>query len=1579
MDSFIFNSFKNDIINGNAKKEDTWYFYPVKKSFTADCEYLRYAESLTDITKLTSSFSFPTFNSYITDMKTITYIYSRMTDTDDADEPQFVTQDNFTEFVSGLTLDDPRRYDYLSALFFTSSTNTADEIGKFARIDHFEDVYATNGTISKTIPVYKGFYYVRTVEELKWCANRVNGVVGSERTTKYDNTINIVLGDNIGLNVTSALSANKKITTHIGEYDDRHFEGVFFGNGYKFTNVTIECNNNNNGIFGTIGISGIVDSFRVDGKNMLLATKRLDISHLKLDSSDINAGFICGKNYGAISNVEMSGTIYVSGFVPAMYSMSNKTTDNGVAFGNPLENMFYPDYLCFNSPGNIIPYIGYFNEGVFATLSGRRAEFDVWGNTKFIDQSFWNYYNIDFVPYTTEDYTTDDGYASATLYAVKTTEDKTKYLPSPAYWYYQTTYTDKDTGAHILHATRYENRANILFFDSNITPSTIRLQDNTDIGFLGTIGFVPNVNNFNIPYNKPWYELDANTAGLFNDTLALNIENSLMLAGNNFSYIKYATWLDKSIKMNIQNRAAYCVSPVAGNNAGTMQNMNINTIMKTNDTFVGFAGGVAGKQADGAILNCVCNFKFNDDNTRSFYRNDSEAATKIPPRIYAFAKRSIKNVGGLFGSYIIGPTIAGLQLINVSASLNTDTVIRFNNDNSDYPGLLYNELSANQLDYYFANRFGGMAAIAEFHTSNCQDIWIQTNEGNTLNDPAYKLAIFSGCAFKYIENNYSETSDYVQLGTFAAKYDLSKAEKYGGSNYSFGVASPFIAEIKPVYNSTPSIISTMYSNITSAGAYCRSNFEQITTKGNWTAQSPYSGDVNVSSRVGLFTVDQNFASPLTDPLFYCINCECDLPGIGNRGITNNGNYNILDRNIIEGENFALDIKKIPSKIFAFSETDIYCKLLDNGSLFSTVTVPRAANIKANNDDVAFKDNEHIPDGNKYPTTYPYFGSDISLYPASAEEPVCELATFDYDKLKALEAEVGGTARGEMYDKPMVLNAFTVPTYMGSTCIIETLCEQYPNGTGINEDAENIFRMWRFKVIPEISDTIYADYVGENKYPWTKWYNFSEDKAVRIEENDSLRYYIGMHLKDHDDNYNLAPPNNMFMCTLIEAYVSAGDDTSHEVTSGDYVEMHNWFGDSKNGSNRYNKMTTVILDTYHMEESRLCVLADLKNTVPFNDLLFDLNRCSYGIDDYGRLCICTYGDKLDPYIYKTGKLNEQYQAVARARLLSDGVSSKYHGTVPGVATDGYFTSPINQYTVIIDPRANASEQIQNPYIGQLEFVADGLGSDDNMDKDAYAVELNNKRRSLMTSFEARNNNRSTNREPGRFYNDLLRCTNVDLPGIRYKGDSVADFPIIKSYLNSEPIKTSKYYGIWLNKLESDAAVETDDSKVTDYFKYTYVKSNPVDMSILSMPVKFDIVKNDDDKLKAGYWFKYNERIDRRTKSMRQVQEYYLEHNDNLTYNGSVLHFGKTLNEANILNKDHLNSKTITACGVSSISADDFEGILVMTDGKTSDEMKPVMYINVGLGECPEGTSWALECEKAKGDNKDASYSGLLLEV
>jgi hypothetical protein len=80
---------------------------------------------------------------------------------------------------------------HLSALFFVPDTN-------YWSVEYYVDVMQSDGNIvPSAIP--RGFYYVKTAEELLWCANKVNG-------TNYDNKINIVLGDNIGKSLDVDLS-----------------------------------------------------------------------------------------------------------------------------------------------------------------------------------------------------------------------------------------------------------------------------------------------------------------------------------------------------------------------------------------------------------------------------------------------------------------------------------------------------------------------------------------------------------------------------------------------------------------------------------------------------------------------------------------------------------------------------------------------------------------------------------------------------------------------------------------------------------------------------------------------------------------------------------------------------------------------------------------------------------------------------------------------------------------------------------------------------------------------------------------------------------------------------------------------------------------------------------------------------------------------------------------------------------------------------------------------------------------------------------------------------------------------------
>ena len=141
--------------------------------------------------------------------------------------------------------------------------------------------------------------------------------------------------------------------------------------------------------------------------------------------------------------------------------------------------------------------------------------------------------------------------------------------------------------------------------------------------------------------------------------------------------------------------------------------------------------------------------------------------------------------------------------------------------------------------------------------------------------------------------------------------------------------------------------------------------------------------------------------------------------------------------------------------------------------------------------------------------------------------------------------------------------------------------------------------------------------------------------------------------------------------------------------------------------------------------------------------------------------------------------------------------------------------------------------------------------------------------------------------------------------------------------------------------------------------------------IELPVQFDY-KNG----KRGFW--YNAGV---------VTSGDYEYNDNVNYYGNILAIGKTLSQHSILNK--CLTTTEMTWTVSGFSADDFEGLYI-----TDSAHKPVMYIDVGLGECSDGTSWSfssypsvnsgdyiteLDPEAAYIDAMNTNCSGLLLEI
>ena len=936
MDSFIFNSFKQRLLEADVPKQDTWSFYPVNTKFSEEYEnklpYLKNTSDIGFFGEEPRDFDFTSMdnNPYRTTLYTKTYSYNSMFELDNPSEPRYVTLDTFDEFNEETN----NTQTHLKELFFVSPDESAGA-GKFYSVDYVKD----NGT-----KVPKGFYYVKTAEELLWCANKVNGI-------NYDNKINIVLGDNIGNlidndNITVDNIAEheldlKRITFCIGSNPAQPFEGVFYGNGFKLVNIELICNNDVNGIIGYLGIEGKISTVAIDGFNIIKCNKKINIDHLCNYGTNVYASLLCGKNNGVIENILVEGITVFYDFIPSMYSIKNKTDIEDNDGSNA--GMYYPDYYCYDSIGNIVPYIGYFNEGVFGTYSGY---------SNGINYYYWNTH----INHDTEIKTLSDSYIS------------------PLEWYYWNGLSMNEYDGYYMHFTREADRVNILWYDSGI------------------------IDNINMLEGLPNGGAAISDNGLF----PCNVEN--LDEPDSMRILKYALYLNQSIKLSQQNRLAYYVSPVIGMNNSNVSNIRINNSIYTSGTFVGFIGGVAGMQANGILSNIKTNvssydvFADQEDWDKCYYKRQF-----VSTKDFNFPKKSIKNISSLFGSCIVG-NMDSLKLNSVYSHLMNYNNIIFNG-NKDNP--IYD-------DYYFLNKFGALAAVVEYNTSNISDIWYNKID---LNDIEKRSINITDSYFGYdedISKNNSYTGNVILQKPYSIEIDDFVVPKDEYRNM-YGVASPLIAEIKPVYQAIPSIITTLYPNIA-----------------HYVAKSP--DDITKYYRVGLFTTDQNLASPYSNINFQGIDLEVDLPGVANGYYDEDGNPTdftyaaaaggVVDRlNNSAGLNFDLDIRNIASKLIYWENSYTVNNTLNIQSPVTTIKVPGKAFIepavyatKVNSAGYAdmsttglCNGSNDIPDNaiviepsegtvygyaaNKVINRYSYFGSDLELIP-NVSNGQTDLSVFD---------------------------------------------------------------------------------------------------------------------------------------------------------------------------------------------------------------------------------------------------------------------------------------------------------------------------------------------------------------------------------------------------------------------------------------------------------------------------------------------------------------------------------------------------------------------------------------------------------
>ena len=540
MDSFIFNTYKNYLLKGGLDDKDVWTFHLVNKSFGEDLkDILPKLGTLADVERYvfvndpTIARKGMALNKYTSHAQAVKYTYKVSTSTVQAERPTYVDMDNWDEFNEKYP-----NQPHLYAIFF-------DENSSFRRLYDTGEVDPET-----TLPIMKarGFYYVETAEELKWCADKVNGIIGGSKSPVYNNFINIVLGDNLGYGKAEE-NSYKHIDFSIGMYVDRPYEGIFYGNGYIIENIALECNANSSGIIGYLGTSGIISTIRIKGHNLLKCNKKISIDHMTDDACDVNAGFLCGKNNGLISDVLFQGSVTITDFIPGAYPVRNKTDDDGNAFDNPDANRYYPDYLCINSMSNIVPYIGYFGEGVFGSLA-----------MSGINRGYWK----------------SNGMYAGDISVVGDAATVNYFYPydnsSCAEWAYPSAANNKDL---------YEVTGHTLFYNINAMFDTNALLADKQGDWCSELSM------FKVS-STPSGDPDAGT--------------------RIFNYEISATqYLDRAVKMHQFNRVSYNTGLLIGCNEGNVANIAMNASAYTSGTYVGFLGGIAGKQAaDYKTINNVC-------------------------------------------------------------------------------------------------------------------------------------------------------------------------------------------------------------------------------------------------------------------------------------------------------------------------------------------------------------------------------------------------------------------------------------------------------------------------------------------------------------------------------------------------------------------------------------------------------------------------------------------------------------------------------------------------------------------------------------------------------------------------------------------------------------------------------------------------------------------------------------------------------------------------------------------------------------------------------------------------------------
>lgn len=784
MSSFVFNSFKKRYLNGEVPSADEWTFIPVadtfKKHFEFDDVRLDHYRTICDFYTVNHNKNADYF-----------YIHGDYINKNQFGAEQYIKTNNANfqlmgkDFLEGI----PVTFRWKKVIDDNDFNNkpmfiTKDNYGSL--LTYYTDTLKDNPYIEVYLDM-GGFYFIRSKDELEWFAERVN---------QNDRIIGVI-GDNF----------DGVISKPIG-YDEKHpFNGILDGNYFTF-DITVKAQYTDNGIVGVLGSQGIVRNFVLSHTNAnrvsIDCEKPINLTHIKSDGRDINCGLLVGRNYGIIENIDASNlnSFNIYGCVPSVYSVTNKSdnykwneSENIVRakFDANNENFLYLNSYCINSPGNICPYVGYFNEGKFAddaTVLSTDMAYDVSSgfNTGVNELQFMA-----------------NGFKSQSVYTEENNIDWSIRVNTFKHVYYRplgTFYTLYET-----YGGEYEpNNDRDLMASLN--------EDMTKNPYLAS--FIKNPLYYGVDIYGYFTVRGVGNIG-HPDTYIENYNSNLCQKVFGDSRYRDCSTLEPEYEMTRVSmrphpyaRAAYNVGTIIGANYGTAQNIQVSAVVKNTSNFVGFIGGLAGKQANGYVNNisvymdnqfkydfenrpelgdivyykqtplfpdAVTEYfqsKFNQYPTRdqkdetkflnlfckSWYdstRDDASeltyvvnTATTVTDDVISYKLRPIFVVGGMFGRYI--PTWG----VN---ELNQTMICQVENSTILYKDNYYEKDSYKRPE----NAFGSLIGKVDYSTTN--------NSYRYTNSIAFnncKISAISnvGEPFRYFENNFNtDTNEWEPVVT----------------------------------------------------------------------------------------------------------------------------------------------------------------------------------------------------------------------------------------------------------------------------------------------------------------------------------------------------------------------------------------------------------------------------------------------------------------------------------------------------------------------------------------------------------------------------------------------------------------------------------------------------------------------------------------------------------------------------------------------------------------------------------------------------------------------------------------------